>query len=415
MATEILMPRQGQSVESCIIIQWNVAEGDDVTEGDSLCEVETDKATFEVESTCSGTVLSILYDVDSDVEVLKPIAIIGSSNEDISSLIQEKPETASEKNIDENKSSALIISSSDNTKTVVDNTKHTTEKIFPSNVGASPRAKKTASEKDIDLSIIKGTGPLGRVIARDVITFSENNSAKEITLGDFTEIPAKGVRKIISERMLASLHSSAQLTINSSADAQKVLDLRKLFKNSDNAEFNNISINDLILFIVIKTLTRHKEFNSHWENNSLKKYDDVHIGFAVDTPRGLMVPVLKNADKLSLPELSKEAKRLASSCVDGKINPDELIGATFTVTNLGSMGIESFTPVLNLPEVAILGICSIYPKPFYKDEEVCFSPHMGLSLTFNHCATDGAPAAKFLSDIKNSISSVDAILSEKIF
>ena len=415
MATEILMPRQGQSVESCIIIQWNVAEGDDVTEGDSLCEVETDKATFEVESTCSGTVLSILYDVDSDVEVLKPIAIIGSSNEDISSLIQEKPETASEKNIDENKSSALIISSSDNTKTVVDNTKHTTEKIFPSNVGASPRAKKTASEKNIDLSIIKGTGPLGRVIARDVITFSENNSAKEITLGDFTEIPAKGVRKIISERMLASLHSSAQLTINSSADAQKVLDLRKLFKNSDNAEFNNISINDLILFIVIKTLTRHKEFNSHWENNSLKKYDDVHIGFAVDTPRGLMVPVLKNADKLSLPELSKEAKRLASSCVDGKINPDELIGATFTVTNLGSMGIESFTPVLNLPEVAILGICSIYPKPFYKDEEVCFSPHMGLSLTFNHCATDGAPAAKFLSDIKNSISSVDAILSEKIF
>ena len=415
MATEILMPRQGQSVESCIIIQWNVSEGDDVTEGDSLCEVETDKATFEVESTCSGTVLSILYDVDSDVEVLKPIAIIGSSNEDISSLIQEKPETASEKNIDENKSSVPIISSSNNTEIVVDNTKHTTEKIFPSNVGASPRAKKTASEKNIDLSIIKGTGPLGRVIARDVITFSENNSAKEIALGDFTEILGKGVRKIISERMLASLQSSAQLTINSSADAQKILDLRELFKNSDNAEFNNISINDLILFIVTKTLTRHKEFNSHWKNNSLKKYDDVHIGFAVDTPRGLMVPVLKNADKLSLPELSKEAKRLASTCVDGKINPDELIGATFTVTNLGSMGIESFTPVLNLPEVAILGICSIYPKPFYKNDEVCFSPHMGLSLTFNHCATDGAPAAKFLSDIKNSISSVDAILSDKIF
>ena len=415
MATEILMPRQGQSVESCIIIQWNVAEGDDVAEGDSLCEVETDKATFEVESTCRGTVLSILYDVDSDVEVLKPIAIIGSSNEDISSLIQEKPESTSENNTDDNKSSISVISASNDTETAVDNKKHTVEKIFSSNVGASPRAKKTASEKNIDLSIIKGTGPLGRVIARDVISFSENNSAKELALGDFTEIPAKGVRKIISERMLASLQSSAQLTINSSADAQKVLDLRKLFKNSDSAEFNNISINDLILFIVTKTLTRHKEFNSHWENNTLKKYDDVHIGFAVDTPRGLMVPVLKNANKLSLPELSKEAKRLASSCVDGKINPDELIGATFTVTNLGSMGIESFTPVLNLPEVAILGICSIYPKPFYKDEEVCFSPHMGLSLTFNHCATDGAPAARFLSDIKNSISSVDAILSDKIF
>ena len=415
MATEILMPRQGQSVESCIIIQWNISEGDDVTEGDSLCEVETDKATFEVESTCNGTVLSILHDVDSDVEVLKPIVIIGSPDEDISSLLDDKLETIPEKNTDDNAASPSSTYLTNNTEITVDKVTSSSEKILSSSVGASPRAKKTASEKNIDLSMIKGTGPLGRVIAKDVIIFSENNSAKELALGDFTEIPAKGVRKIISERMLASLQDSAQLTINSSADAQKVLDLRKLFKKSNNTEFNNISINDLLLFIVTKTLASHKEFNSHWENNSLKKYDDVHIGFAVDTPRGLMVPVLKNADKLSLPELSKEAKRLASSCVDGKINPDELIGATFTVTNLGSMGIESFTPVLNLPEVAILGICSIYPKPFYKDEEVCFSPHMGLSLTFNHCATDGAPAAKFLSDIKNSISSVDAILSDKIF
>ena len=415
MATEILMPRQGQSVESCIIIQWNISEGDDVTEGDSLCEVETDKATFEVESTCNGTVLSILHDVDSDVEVLKPIVIIGSPDEDISSLLDDKLETIPEKNTDDNTTTPSSTYLTNNTEITVDKVISSSEKILSSSVGASPRAKKTASEKNIDLSKIKGTGPLGRVIAKDVITFSENNSAKELALGDFTEIPAKGVRKIISERMLASLQDSAQLTINSSADAQKVLDLRKLFKKSNNTEFNNISINDLLLFIVTKTLARHKEFNSHWENNSLKKYDDVHIGFAVDTPRGLMVPVLKNADKLSLPELSKEAKRLASSCVDGKINPDELIGATFTVTNLGSMGIESFTPVLNLPEVAILGICSIYPKPFYKDEEVCFSPHMGLSLTFNHCAADGAPAAKFLSDIKNSISSVDAVLSDKIF
>ena len=415
MATEILMPRQRQSVESCIIIQWNISEGDDVTEGDSLCEVETDKATFEVESTCNGTVLSILHDVDSDVEVLKPIVIIGSPDEDISSLLDDKLETIPEKNTDDNTATPSSTYLTNNTEIAVDKVISSSEKILSSSVGASPRAKKTASEKNIDLSKIKGTGPLGRVIAKDVITFSENNSAKELALGDFTEITAKGVRKIISERMLASLQDSAQLTINSSADAQKVLDLRKLFKKSNNTEFNNISINDLLLFIVTKTHARHKEFNSHWENNSLKKYDDVHIGFAVDTPRGLMVPVLKNADKLNLPELSKEAKRLARSCVDGKINPDELIGATFTVTNLGSMGIESFTPVLNLPEVAILGICSIYPKPFYKDEEVCFSPHMGLSLTFNHCAADGAPAAKFLSDIKNSISSVDAVLSDKIF
>ena len=244
MATEILMPRQGQSVESCIIIQWNISEGDDVTEGDSLCEVETDKATFEVESTCNGTVLSILHDVDSDVEVLKPIVIIGSPDEDISSLLDDKLETIPEKNTDDNAATPSSTYLTNNTEIAVDKVISSSEKILSSSVGASPRAKKTASEKNIDLSIIKGTGPLGRVIAKDVITFSENNSAKELALGDFTEIPAKGVRKIISERMLASLQDSAQLTINSSADAQKVLDLRKLFKKSNNTEFNNISIKD---------------------------------------------------------------------------------------------------------------------------------------------------------------------------
>ncbi|MFL2859428.1 MAG: 2-oxo acid dehydrogenase subunit E2 [Pontiellaceae bacterium] len=162
-------------------------------------------------------------------------------------------------------------------------------------------------------------------------------------------------------------------------------------------------------------MKRFSDFNAHWVEEKLFTFEGIHIGFAVDTPKGLMVPVIRNAHLLNLEDLSKKAKELAASCLSGEINPDDLTGATFTVTNLGSMGIESFTPVLNLPEVAIIGICSINPKPILNNDEVEFIPHMGLSLTFNHCALDGAPAARFLSAIRDDIYSVDSYLSSTIF
>lgn len=378
MATEVLMPRQGQSVESCIIVDWKVNEGDVVTAGQVLCEVETDKATFEVEATADGTVLGIFYPAEADVEVLKVIAVIGKPGEDISAL---RPAER--------------------------------QKADP--VGASPRAKMLATQKGVDVSAVVGTGPNGRVIERDVA--AELVSVVSTSMDDFPgtvkEIPVKGVRKVVADRMRFSLQATAQLTLNTSADARAVLDYRAKCKAApEEVGVGGISINDVVLYATVKTLGEFPELNAHMLGEKIVEFGNVHLGFAVDTPRGLMVPVIRYADRMSLKQLAAETNRLAKACIDGTIDPDALKGGTFTVTNLGAMGIESFTPVLNAPEVGILGVCAIQLKPMMKGAEVEFVPHMGLSLTFDHAAADGAPAARFLASLRTKLAVFECTLAE---
>lgn len=410
MASEILMPRQGQSVESCIIIEWKKQEGDPISEGDILCEVETDKATFEVESTATGELLAILHEADADVEVLKPIAIIGENGEDISAWKCSSIQPTQELN--ENTPPAITQSQSPQTSTTT----------HPSNAAefiSSPRARTTATQRGIDITTLTGSGPHGRIIEQDVLAakptpqktavFSSGNGEEQ------TEILAKGIRKVVAERMLNSLQTTAQLTLNSSVDARSILRFRELCKQPDRQEkFGKVSINDTVLYAAVKALDAFPELNAHWVGDRSIQYKNIHLGFAVDTPRGLMVPVIKNANTLSLLELSAEAKRLASNCIEGVIDPDDLSGGTFTVTNLGAMGIESFTPVLNTPEVAILGVCAIQPKPIMNGLETEFIPHMGLSLTFDHCAIDGAPAARFIAHLREKISNIELTLLETL-
>ena len=225
-------------------------------------------------------------------------------------------------------------------------------------------------------------------------------------MGALKEIPVKGVRKLVAARMLSSMQTTAQLTMHTSADARAVLAARKKFK--DSADRGGITINDLVLYAVAQTLVKFPELNAYWLGDKLVQFENVHLGFAVDTPRGLMVPVIRFANKLSLDEISVEAKRLSAACIKGAIDPDALKGGTFTVTNLGAAGIEMFTPVLNAPEVGILGICSVQPKPVMKkDGGVEFIPHMGLSITFNHCATDGAPAGRFLAAMREALANLN--------
>lgn len=446
MATEVLMPRQGQSVESCIIIEWKVNEGDVVSEGQPLCEVETDKATFEVEATAAGTVLGIFYPADADVEVLKTIAVIGEPGEDISGL---RPEDHVESGTSDAEGEEQPEKPSSEKETAQEGvtTPPSISSIPPSasSIGASPRAKNLAEKKGLDVAVIAGSGPNGRVIERDVaaapavtpaaaakagstglavpsagsgmggrvlssdlVAVAPDAMGEALAALDFPgsvkEIPVKGVRKVVAGRMLHSLQSTAQLTLNTSADARSILDYRSKCKAApEEAGVGGISINDAVLYATVKTLRAFPELNAHMLGNKIVEFDDVHLGFAVDTPRGLMVPVIRFASRMNLRQLSAEAKRLAAACIDGSIDPDALKGGTFTVTNLGAMGIESFTPVLNAPEVGILGVCAIQPKPVMKGSAVEFIPHMGLSLTFDHCAADGAPAARFLVSLRECL------------
>jgi pyruvate dehydrogenase E2 component (dihydrolipoamide acetyltransferase) len=446
MATEIVMPRQGNTVESCIILSWKKKEGDSVSIGESICEVETDKATFDVESTADGVVLKILCSEGDDIPVLTPIALIGYEGEQV----QEQSVKASHTN-----SPHVPI----NTTSVTADTKATTgnptfiqstQAVTSSKTTISPRAKNRALASGIDVSKTQGTGPGGRIIERDIdrhlqehepLTPAAMDRLQKSALsapqsgsgiggrilssdlvtrqapGDgllpdiFEEIPVKGVRKRISDKMLSSLQTTAQLTMNSSANVVQLLELRNCLKEiADRTNQTASSINDLVLFGVARSITGFHEVNAHFFNDRIIHFSSVNLGFAVDTPRGLMVPVIRNADTRSLQDITQETRRLAKACNEGTILPDELKGATFTVTNLGALGIEHFTPVLNPPEVCILGICAIQAKPVMTDNKVDFIPHLGLSLTFNHQALDGAPAARFLQHVASTIATIKLLI-----
>jgi pyruvate dehydrogenase E2 component (dihydrolipoamide acetyltransferase) len=420
MATPIIMPKQGQSVESCIIVGWKKRAGDAVKIGDIVCEVETDKATFEVESPATGTLLAIFFEAGSDVPVLTPIAAVGSPGENVESM----------------RSGGLAGAAATPAPATapVAATKLSTASAAPvlpqlaGKIMASPRAKALAAARGVSLARLHGSGPGGRIIERDVAGAQAGAQAgapaasraaapagavAAVAAGPVTEIKVSGVRKLIAQRMLASITTTAQLTLNSFADARALQDLRRKFKASpEPMGLRDVTINDMVLFAVARALLAHPDLNAHFTGDLIRQYASVHLGFAVDTPRGLMVPVIRNADSLGLRAVAAEAARLAAGCREGGLSPDEMAGATFTLTNLGSLGVTSFTPVLNPPQVGIIGIGAITPGPVIAaDGSVSFIPQIGLSLTINHQAVDGAPGARFLQTLASSIAGFDLLLA----
>jgi len=453
MAHVLIMPRQGNTVESCIITDWKVKEGDPVTAETIACEVETDKASFEIPAGAAGTVLKLLFAAGDDVPVLKPIAVIGTAGEDWKSAAG-----SGEWGVGSRESMSENIESIQNTN-ITNNDPHSPFPIPHSLSFASPRARNLAEKEALPLEMVPGTGPGGRIIERDVaaalqtrppltaaakaagavavpalgtgiggrVTTSDIEAFPHSPLpiphslfpseeGKITETPIKGIRKVISDRMLKSLSESAQFTINASAPAAKLQEFRMGVKSqgslAEELGVSKITINDLVLFAVARTLPRFPYMNAHKTGEIIKTFERVHLAFAVDSPRGLMVPVIRNASLLSLAQISSEAKRLAAACQNGTANPDELSGSTFSVSNLGSFGVTGFTPVLNMPEVAVLGVCGIELKPVADSgtDSVRFEPHIGFSLTINHQAVDGAPAARFLKALCNAVAHIDLLL-----
>jgi pyruvate dehydrogenase E2 component (dihydrolipoamide acetyltransferase) len=230
--------------------------------------------------------------------------------------------------------------------------------------------------------------------------------------GEITKVQIKGIRKLIADRMLHSMQTTAQLTLNSTADARQLLAMRKRFKASDELlGLQKVTINDLVLFATAKILAQHTALNALLEGDVMSKYSDVHLAFAVDTPRGLMVPVIRGANHITLKSISAQAKELGGACQSGSIAPEALNGGTFTVTNLGGLGVETFTPILNPPQVGILGVGNIGLKPIQQGANVEFIPHLNLSLTINHQVVDGAPAARFLNALAAALANMEVTLA----
>jgi pyruvate dehydrogenase E2 component (dihydrolipoamide acetyltransferase) len=437
MATPVIMPRQGQSVETCILAQWYKKKGEQVNKGEIILSYETDKAAFELESPASGTILEIFYQDGEEVRVLSNIAVIGQPEESVAEFrpVETGLTTGSSKNLSE---SEVIIKADTSRQTDADSLIYSSE---PQEIKISPRARKLAARLKVPLSRVRAAGPDGRIIERDIeiaaATLRTTPLASEVmkkegkttgtlptgpggrfrsddlvtgissTNDEFVIKKISNIRRIIAEKMYTSLHNSAQLTHHLSADARKILEYRKMFKSGQTKEPDeNITITDMVCYAVIKALKIKPEINSHFLSDTIKTFHKVHLGIAVDTERGLMVPALRNADMMSLQELSSEIKSLADQCRKGNIDPELLAGtsSSFTVSNLGNYGIEMFTPVLNVPQTGILGVNTIIYRPADLGEgEIGFIPVIGLSLTYDHRAIDGAPASVFLKEVKQQI------------
>ncbi len=435
MAHQVLMPKQGNTVESCIIVEWNVKVGDAVDVGTVLCSAETDKSTIDVESTAAGTILALLYNEGDDVPVMVPIAIVGEAGEQVDVPVAQSAATQPVE-----APSAPVVEVLAAAAPVAGAAAH----------GSSPRARVSAYERGIPLASVGATGPKGRIIERDVLAIGGqplSPAARDAALKGqlfapasgsgiggrvlardltapavasavdpnvaYTDIPLKGIRKITAERMMASISTTCQFTMSAWADATALKRLRASFKAArPELGLGGITVGDLVLYAVAKTLVEFPSHNAHFLGDAIRRFPSVDLGIATDTPKGLLVPVLRASDRMSLKELSDEAKVLITKAREGKAAPDELSGSTFTVSNVGSFGIEAFTPVLNIPEVAILGVGAMTLKPVEdEDGDVVFVDHISLSLTVDHQAVDGAEAARFLRALKENVKSIDLLLA----
>jgi len=442
MATPVILPKQGNSVESVIIQQWHKKPGEVVAEGDVLCEVETDKAVMEVPAPASGTLLEVFFADDDEVAVLTTIAAIGDAGEDVSDLRPEDPDaaTAPASPADD------TVGGSADTAAVEPPRARSTPEVASTDSGdggSSPRGRSAATKAGVEVTTVPGSGPGGRVIERDVIAAAGDRrltpAARDALAGGglaapargggpggriraadlgpaagaSEEIPVRGVRKVIAERMRASLADTAQLTLHAVAEVTALQTFRAHQKaHGETLGVAKLSINDLVCHAVARTLPRFPECNAHFLGEKIVRHGAVHLGVAVDTPRGLMVPVVRDADRRAPADLAAEIRRLATACQEGAAAPEDLRGGTFTLTNLGAAGVEHFTPVLNPPEVAILGVGGIATRPQRRaDGGVDFVDVIHLSLTIDHQAIDGAPAARFLEALGAAIANFDLLLA----
>lgn len=443
MAVPIIMPKQGQSVESCILTEIKKKKGDNVAVGDILFAYETDKASFEEEATVAGTVLEVFYNEGDEIPVLVNVMVIGNEGESVAAFLPENTGETTAEPTPATTTDAKVAekpATQEPKKTIPVQTSDATSPV-------SPRARGLAEKNAIQASALVGSGPHGRVIERDVQAAIEASPkttplAKTIIKETGGVAPEKGsglagmargtdisapknnvyatdseikplsnMRKLIAKAMHASLQNSAQLTHHLSADARRILELREKVKVAIKEGYpTNITLNDMVCLTVIKALKQYPQVNAHFLGDSTRNFNKVHLGLAVDTERGLMVPTVKNADDLSIQGLANQLKEVANACKKGSVDPDLLSSeaASFTVSNLGNYGVEIFTPVINLPQVAILGVNTIVPRPKDLGGGVYgFVPHIGLSLTYDHRALDGGEATRFLKQIAIEIEQLD--------
>lgn len=436
MSFEFKLPDIGEGIHEGEIVKWFVKDGDEIAEDDVLCEVQNDKAVVEIPSPVSGTVEKVHVEEGTVAVVGDVIVSIDSpdaegmtfkgSDEEDSSKKEEKKEAPKEETKSENKE--------DNNSNASSNEDVDENRL----VIAMPSVRKYAREQGVNIKAVSGSGKNGRILKEDIDAFNNgeqptNASAAEQTTGEAastetaqkaTEVPAgempetrekmSGMRKAIAKAMVNSKHTAPHVTIMDEIDVQKLWDHRKAYKSVAEEQGIKLTFLPYVVKALVSALKKYPALNTSIDDETMeiiqKHY--YNIGIAADTEKGLLVPVVKNADRKSMFAISDEINQLAAKARDGKLSSDEMKGATCTISNIGSAGGQWFTPVINHPEVAILGIGRIAQKPIVVDGEIIAAPVLALSLSFDHRQIDGLTAQNAMNHIKRLLNNPELLLME---
>jgi pyruvate dehydrogenase E2 component (dihydrolipoamide acetyltransferase) len=385
---EVLMPRLDPGMQSGKIVEWLKKEGDQVQKGQAILVVEGEKTTFEIEAPENGVLTKILVSVGSDVPVSQPVAIIGEATQIRTNapLVQPTPRTES---VPAQELQALPA---------------------PDRTRASPAARRLAREKGVDLSRITGTGPGGRITQDDVLAAVQAPASAPSTQPTMQSIPQlsvsgktklTGIRRTVAERLTFSARTTVPVILTMEVDATQLTD----FKDKG----GKVGFSALAVKAAAKALEKNPSLNSTIEGEEITTYSDINVAVAINTDQGLVAPVIRNANKKSLQELENQVQALAGKAKKNLLTVQELVGATFTITNLGGYDVDSFAPVINPPQCAILGLGRITYKPFAVGEKVSAKPSTIVTLVFDHRIVDGVPAARFLQDIKHNLENIESL------
>lgn len=425
---QVLMPKLSDMMEEGKILTWNKQEGDQVKRGDALAEVETEKVNIDVESFFSGVLRKILVPAGQTVPVGTPIALVGTAGEPLEGTAAPSGTEASAQSTPAGNGASHPAREFVGAATTVSPTMPLTVPQAGGRVKASPLARRLAEENQLDLKLVFGTGPEGRIVKEDVeaavATRSRQAAAPQpppqlepefvpaasvpatvVNPSEVDIIPLSNMRRTVAKRLQQSAQTAPHFYLTMAMDATNLVDLREQLNDALTRQNNDlrVSINDLIAFAVSRALTRHPEMNVSFDGDRILQHHRIHVGVAVALPTGLIVPVIKDADKRSVGDMAREIHRLIEAARNNKLKPDEFSGGTFTISNLGMLDVESFTAIINPPEVAILAVGAIVPTPVAWNNQVVVRQQIRMTLSSDHRAVDGAQAAYFMRDLKGLI------------
>ena len=401
MATEVILPRLGQGMETGTIVRWLKAEGDAIEKGDPLFELDTDKVTQEVEAEASGVLLKIAV-AEGEVPVGRTVAFIGTAGEAVPDVSQDTPPTPASNKVLQADSEPEAASEAVSEPAPAGSAS--------GRVKASPLARRLARERGLELSSIQGTGPEGRIVAEDVErakTDDPETASNKVLLGRTVpsgqvveRVPLTNVRKTIARRLTEAWQIPV-FQLQASADMSRANALVAKLRERDPDV--RITVTDVLTKVSAQALMRHREVNAEFTDDAILLHPSANIGIAVAAPQGLVVPVIRAAERLSLAEIAAARSDVVSRARDSKLRADDLEGGTFTISNLGMYAVESFTAVLNPPQAAIIAVGATEDRVVPVGGELVVRPMITLTATFDHRAVDGAPAAAFLQTLKESL------------